>query len=126
MHAGVVGDDHPRGEPFIAYLLAELFIRFRLAELFTLFGTQHVLAPLRSRHGERGGVAARIGKLDLQVQRLARAAARFEGAHYARSSMLVVISPSAQHSSEPIIVQHTRLDSRQAENALMTTIAHPL
>ncbi|MEN5425108.1 sensory rhodopsin transducer [Stenotrophomonas pennii] len=30
------------------------------------------------------------------------------------------------HSSEPIIVQHTRLDSRQAENALMTTIAHPL
>lgn len=30
------------------------------------------------------------------------------------------------HSSQPIIVQHTRLDSRQAENALMTTIAHPL
>jgi hypothetical protein len=27
-------------------------------------------------------------------------------------------------SSEPIVVQHTRLDSRQAENALMTTIAY--
>ena len=27
-------------------------------------------------------------------------------------------------SSAPIVVQHTRLDSRQAENALMTTIAH--
>jgi hypothetical protein len=26
----------------------------------------------------------------------------------------------------PIVVQHTRLDSRQAENALMTTIAYPL
>ena len=26
-------------------------------------------------------------------------------------------------SDEPIVVQHTRLDSRQAENALMTTIA---
>jgi hypothetical protein len=25
----------------------------------------------------------------------------------------------------PIVVQHTRLDSRQAENALMTTIAFP-
>lgn len=28
-------------------------------------------------------------------------------------------------SDQPIVVQHTRLDSRQAENALMTTIAHP-
>lgn len=28
-------------------------------------------------------------------------------------------------SDVPIVVQHTRLDSRQAENALMTTIAHP-
>jgi hypothetical protein len=28
-------------------------------------------------------------------------------------------------SDRPIVVQHTRLDSRQAENALMTTIAHP-
>lgn len=27
-------------------------------------------------------------------------------------------------SSRPIVVQHTRLDSRQAANALMTTIAH--
>lgn len=27
-------------------------------------------------------------------------------------------------SDQPIIVQHTRLDSRQAENALMTTIAY--
>jgi hypothetical protein len=27
-------------------------------------------------------------------------------------------------SSVPVIVQHTRLDSRQAENALMTTIAY--
>lgn len=25
----------------------------------------------------------------------------------------------------PIVVQHTRLDSRQAENALMTTVAYP-
>lgn len=29
-------------------------------------------------------------------------------------------------SSEPIIVQHTRLDSRQAANALMSTIAFPV
>jgi hypothetical protein len=29
-------------------------------------------------------------------------------------------------SDVPIIVQHTRLDSRQAENALISTIAHPL
>jgi hypothetical protein len=27
-------------------------------------------------------------------------------------------------SDVPIVVQHTRLDSRQAENALMTTIAY--
>jgi len=29
-------------------------------------------------------------------------------------------------SSEPIVVQHTRLDSRQAANALMSTIAYPI
>jgi hypothetical protein len=29
-------------------------------------------------------------------------------------------------SDVPIVVQHTRLDSRQAANALMTTIAHPV
>jgi hypothetical protein len=28
-------------------------------------------------------------------------------------------------SDAPIVVQHTRLDSRQAENALLTTIAYP-
>jgi hypothetical protein len=28
-------------------------------------------------------------------------------------------------SSVPIVVQHTRLDSRQAENALITTVAFP-
>jgi hypothetical protein len=28
-------------------------------------------------------------------------------------------------SSVPVVVQHTRLDSRQSENALMTTIAFP-
>jgi hypothetical protein len=28
-------------------------------------------------------------------------------------------------SDVPVVVQHTRLDSRQAENALMTTIAFP-
>lgn len=28
-------------------------------------------------------------------------------------------------SDHPIVVQHTRLDSRQAENALLTTIAYP-
>ena len=27
-------------------------------------------------------------------------------------------------SDEPVVVQHTRLDSRQSENALMTTIAY--
>ena len=30
---------------------------------------------------------------------------------------------SVFHSDVPVIVQHTRLDSRQSENALMTTIA---
>ena len=29
-------------------------------------------------------------------------------------------------SDVPIVVQHTRLDSRQAENALMTTLAYPV
>jgi hypothetical protein len=29
------------------------------------------------------------------------------------------------HSDVPIVIQHTRLDSRQAENALMTTMAFP-
>lgn len=28
-------------------------------------------------------------------------------------------------SDVPVVVQHTRLDSRQAENALLSTIAHP-
>ena len=28
-------------------------------------------------------------------------------------------------SDVPIVVQHTRLDSRQAENALITTVAYP-
>jgi len=28
-------------------------------------------------------------------------------------------------SDQPIVAQHTRLDSRQAENALITTIAYP-
>ncbi|GAA2325024.1 sensory rhodopsin transducer [Streptomyces cuspidosporus] len=28
-------------------------------------------------------------------------------------------------SDRPLVVQHTRLDSRQAENALMSTIAYP-
>jgi len=29
-------------------------------------------------------------------------------------------------SNVPIVVQHTRLDSRRAENALITTIAYPV
>jgi hypothetical protein len=33
---------------------------------------------------------------------------------------------SVIESDAPIIVQHTRLDSRQAENALITTIAFPV
>jgi hypothetical protein len=33
---------------------------------------------------------------------------------------------SVIESDVPIVVQHTRLDSRQAENALMTTIAYPV
>ncbi|MDP8942638.1 MAG: sensory rhodopsin transducer [Actinomycetota bacterium] len=32
---------------------------------------------------------------------------------------------SVLRSDVPIVVQHTRLDSRQAENALMTTVAFP-
>jgi hypothetical protein len=32
---------------------------------------------------------------------------------------------SVIESTVPVVVQHTRLDSRQAENALMTTIAYP-
>jgi hypothetical protein len=33
---------------------------------------------------------------------------------------------SVIESDVPIVVQHTRLDSRQAENALMTTMAFPV
>jgi hypothetical protein len=32
---------------------------------------------------------------------------------------------SVIRSDVPIVIQHTRLDSRQAENALMSTIAYP-
>ena len=32
---------------------------------------------------------------------------------------------SVIESDVPIVVQHTRLDSRQTENALLSTIAHP-
>lgn len=32
---------------------------------------------------------------------------------------------SVIESDVPIVVQHTRLDSRQAENALITTVAYP-
>ena len=32
---------------------------------------------------------------------------------------------SVIQSDIPIVVQHTRLDSRQAENALLTTVAYP-
>jgi hypothetical protein len=32
---------------------------------------------------------------------------------------------SVIRSDVPIVAQHTRLDSRQAENALLTTIAYP-
>ncbi len=32
---------------------------------------------------------------------------------------------STVESTVPIVVQHTRLDSRQADNALLTTIAYP-
>ena len=32
---------------------------------------------------------------------------------------------SVLESDTPIVVQHTRFDSRQAENALLTTIAYP-
>lgn len=32
---------------------------------------------------------------------------------------------SVIESDEPIVVPHTRLDSRQAENALLSTIAYP-
>jgi hypothetical protein len=32
---------------------------------------------------------------------------------------------SVVEADQPIVCQHTRLDSRQAENALLTTIAHP-
>lgn len=33
---------------------------------------------------------------------------------------------SVLRSDVPIVVQHTRLDSRQAENALLSTIAYPI
>lgn len=32
---------------------------------------------------------------------------------------------SVIESDVPVVIQHTRLDSRQSENALMTTIAYP-
>lgn len=32
---------------------------------------------------------------------------------------------SVLESDRPVVCQHTRLDSRQAENALLSTIAHP-
>ena len=32
---------------------------------------------------------------------------------------------SVLEADHPVVCQHTRLDSRQAENALLSTIAHP-
>lgn len=32
---------------------------------------------------------------------------------------------SVIESDVPVVVQHTRLDSRQSENALLSTVAHP-
>ncbi|MEU4245656.1 sensory rhodopsin transducer [Actinoplanes sp. NPDC026619] len=33
---------------------------------------------------------------------------------------------SVIRSDRPVVAQHTRLDSRQAENALMSTVAYPV
>lgn len=48
---------------------------------------------------------------------------RFNAMHFPESIPIGVSFSSTFKASLPIVVQHTRLDSRKAENALMTTIA---
>lgn len=50
---------------------------------------------------------------------------RINDLHHPESIPVGVDYSLVLSSSEPIVVQHTRLDSRQAANALMSTIAYP-
>lgn len=50
---------------------------------------------------------------------------RFNNLHDPESVPLGIPYSSVIESDTPVVVQHTRLDSRQSENALMTTIAYP-
>ena len=50
---------------------------------------------------------------------------RFNDLHEPETIPRGVDYASVVESDVPIVVQHTRLDSRQAENALMTTMAYP-
>jgi len=49
---------------------------------------------------------------------------RFNDMHFPESIPIGVGFSSTIEASVPIVVQHTRLDSRQAENSLMTTIPY--
>ncbi len=49
---------------------------------------------------------------------------RFNDLHNPESIPLGLSYSSVIESDVPVVVQHSRLDSRQAENALMTTIAY--
>jgi len=53
-------------------------------------------------------------------------ARRLKGASADHSNARRVCYSSVIESDVPVVVQHTRLDSRQAENAPITTIAFPL
>ncbi len=72
-------------------------------------------SPTARRPAVRRGGARRAGA-PRDAQRPRRPRARARGTDY---SAVVV-------ASAPVVVQHTRLDSRQAANALFSTIAHPV
>jgi hypothetical protein len=66
-----------------------------------------------------------VGPYELTVPARRTLHQRFNDLHDPEPVPLATNYASLIESDVPIVVQHTRLDSRQAENALLSTIAHP-
>ena len=65
-----------------------------------------------------------VGPYRLEVEARRTKHVRFNDLEYPEPVPRDTDYASLIRSDRPIIVQHSRLDSRQAENALMTTIAY--
>lgn len=66
-----------------------------------------------------------VGPYELTVGARRTLHQRFNDLEHPAPVPLATNYASVIESDVPIVVQHTRLDSRQAENALITTIAYP-